>query len=104
MDKWSNKWSGTPAGRIDSRSLILPVSSPTGARNVKRYRRRAQQRRAGGEVGKMAEAEANHVTLQKGIALIPLEAYGAIVTCETGECERVIAHLKKGQVSGAEDL
>jgi hypothetical protein len=98
------KWSRGRTCRIDSRSLILPVSSPTGARNVKRYRRRAQQRRAGGEVGKMAEAEANHVTLQKWVALPSLEAYGAIVTCETGGCERVIAHLKKGQVSGEEDL
>ncbi len=52
----------------------------------------------------MAEAEANHVTLQKGVALPPLEAYGATVTCEIGGCGRVIAHLKKGQVSGEEDL
>ena len=52
----------------------------------------------------MAEAEANHVTLQKGVALPPLEAYGATVTCKSGGGGRVMAHLKKGQVSSAEDL
>ena len=40
--------------------------------------------------------EANHLTLQKGVALPPLEAYGATVTCETGGSVRVIAYLKKG--------
>ena len=35
----AEKWSRGLTCRIDSRSLILPVSSPTGARNVKRYLR-----------------------------------------------------------------
>jgi hypothetical protein len=33
----------------------------------------------------------------EGVALPPLEAYGATVTCKSGGCGRVMAHLKKGQ-------
>ena len=44
----------------------------------------------------MAEAEANHVTLQKGVVLPSLEAYGATVTCKTGGYGRAIARFKKG--------
>jgi hypothetical protein len=48
--------------------------------------------------------EANHVASQKGVALPSLEAYGATVTCKSGGGGRVMAHLKKGQVSGEKDL
>ena len=44
------------------------------------------------------------MTLQKGVALHSLGAYGATVTFKSGGGGRVMAHLKKEQVSGEEDL